>query len=63
MDYLRDILGHVSIKTTDVYARADSKQKRKALEKAYIDTLPNKNLENRWENNPVLLEWLRGLGK
>lgn len=26
--YIRDLLGHVSIQTTDVYARADSKQKR-----------------------------------
>jgi site-specific recombinase XerD len=29
--YIRDILGHVSIQTTEVYARADSKQKREAL--------------------------------
>lgn len=35
--YLHDILGHVSIQTTDVYARADSKAKREALEKAYIN--------------------------
>ena len=27
---IRDILGHVSIQTTEVYARADSKQKREA---------------------------------
>ena len=25
--YIRDILGHVSIQTTDIYARADSKSK------------------------------------
>jgi site-specific recombinase XerD len=31
--YIRDLLGHVSIKTTEIYARADSKQKRIALEK------------------------------
>ncbi len=34
--YIRDILGHVSIQTTEIYARADSKQKREALEKAVI---------------------------
>ena len=32
--YIRDILGHVSIQTTEIYARADSKSKREALEKA-----------------------------
>jgi transposase len=35
--YIRDILGHASIKTTEIYARADSKQKRDALEKAYAE--------------------------
>lgn len=33
--YIRDLLGHVSIATTEVYARADTEQKRKALESAY----------------------------
>jgi len=33
--YIRDFLGHSDIKTTEVYARADSVTKRKALEKAY----------------------------
>ena len=35
--HIRDLLGHVSIQTTDIYARADSKAKREALEKAYAD--------------------------
>jgi site-specific recombinase XerD len=38
--YIRDILGHVSIQTTEVYARADSKAKREALEKAYKISFP-----------------------
>ena len=37
--YIRDILGHVSIQTTEIYARADSKQKREALEAAYADII------------------------
>ena len=40
--YIRDLLGHVSVQTTDVYARADSKQKREAFEKAYVGLNPNK---------------------
>jgi site-specific recombinase XerD len=59
--YIRDILGHVSIQTTDVYARADSKQKREALEKAYVDIIPEKSKEKSWEKNVPLLEWLKSL--
>lgn len=32
--YIRDILGHVSVQTTEIYARADSRAKREAIEKA-----------------------------
>ncbi len=35
--YIRDILGHVSVTTTEVYARVDSRKKREAIESAYID--------------------------
>ena len=38
--YIRDILGHVSVKTTEIYARTDSKQKREALESAYSEVKP-----------------------
>ncbi len=33
--YIRDLLGHVDIATTEVYARADTEMKRKALESTY----------------------------
>lgn len=61
MDFIRDILGHVSIQTTDIYARADSKQKREALEKAYVDVIPHSEMEKSWEKDRSLLEWLKGL--
>lgn len=57
--YIRDILGHVSVETTEIYARADSKQKREAIEKAYVDVV-NKE-EPAWENNENLLNWLKNL--
>ena len=57
--YIRDILGHVSVETTEIYARADSKQKREAIEKAYVDVV-NKE-EPAWENNENLLNWLKSL--
>jgi site-specific recombinase XerD len=61
--YIRDILGHCSIQTTDVYARADSKQKREALEKAYTNLLPESDKNCQWEKNQNLLEWLKGFRK
>ncbi|WP_417006621.1 hypothetical protein [Bacteroides thetaiotaomicron] len=59
--HIRDILGHVSIQTTDVYAHANSKAKREALEKAYIDLNPNLNSDREWERNKDLRDWLRSL--
>jgi len=55
--YIRDILGHVSVQTTEIYARADSKQKRKALEKAYVDINPDE--EPIWTKNENLISWLK----
>lgn len=59
--HLRDLLGHVSIQSTDVYARADSKSKREALEKAYTDLIPEEAKTREWEKNQTLLEWLKSL--
>lgn len=58
--YIRDILGHVSIQTTDVYARADSKAKREALEKAYKNLAPERDADREWERSKSLLDWLKG---
>lgn len=58
--YIRDILGHVSIQTTEIYARADSSTKRKALEKANSSIKPED--VSKWKNNNELLTWLKDLG-
>lgn len=55
--YIRDILGHVSIQTTEIYARADCQQKRMALEKAYVKVNPNE--ESMWIGNENLITWLK----
>lgn len=59
--YIRDLLGHVSVTTTEVYARADSEMKRQALEAAYPSaasvTMPI------WQDNTELLIWLKSLCK
>lgn len=59
--YIRDFLGHYSVQTTEIYAKADSRQKRQALEKAYVDVMPN--TDPVWQENSDLLEWLMSLGK
>lgn len=61
--YIRDMLGHVSIQTTEIYARADSKQKRNALESAYIDIIPNLGSMGSWEKDSKLKDWLKNLAK
>lgn len=61
--YIRDLLGHVSVQATDVYARADSKQKREAFEKAYIELNPHADKSKSWEKDGNLLDWLKSLKK
>lgn len=54
--YIRDLMGHTDIATTEIYARADTELKRKALEQVYpsliSDELPD------WTKDDALLEWL-----
>lgn len=57
--YIRDILGHVDITTTDIYARADVESKRKALEKVYPDMVPS-DLPD-WAESKDLMEFLKSL--
>jgi site-specific recombinase XerD len=55
--YIRDFLGHESVQTTEIYARADSKQKQEAIEKAYVNVI--KKETPAWIGNDNLLEWLK----
>jgi len=58
--YIRDILGHVDIATTDTYARADIEMKRKALESVCPDLTPNDSLPE-WNHDQSLLDYLNNL--
>ena len=59
--YIRDLLGHSEIKTTEIYARADTTLKRQALEKA---SPVNKSLQYpAWTDDDDLLAWLNTFGK
>jgi site-specific recombinase XerD len=55
--YIRDFLGHESVLTTEIYARSDSKHKREAIEKAYVEII--KKETPAWIENDDLLEWLK----
>jgi len=57
--YIRDFLGHVDIKTTEVYARADTETKRKAIENIYPELIDS-NLPD-WSKDQALLAWLSEL--
>jgi len=59
--YIRDILGHVSVKTTEIYARADSKLKREALEKASRDIYDKEICVQSWEKDKKLKLFLKSL--
>ena len=56
---IRDFLGHVNVKTTEVHAKADTEMKRKSLEKANSN-LPMEN-QTTWQKNENLLTWLQSL--
>lgn len=56
--YIRDQLGHEHIKTTEVYARIDSKQRQDALRAASEQIKSPDTTPIEYRNNPSLLEWL-----
>jgi len=59
--YIRDLLGHVSVKTTEIYAKADVTKKRKAIEAASKEIVPEE--ESQWDNNTTLKDWLKNFNR
>ena len=59
--YIRDILGHCSVSTTEIYAKVSQGNKRAALEKAYeeITEVDQKS----WNDNKDLMSFLQNLCK
>lgn len=52
-------INHVDLSTTEIYARASTEAKRRALEAAYVDVVSADLAE--WNQNPELLDWLASL--
>jgi integrase/recombinase XerD len=58
--YIRDLLGHADVSTTEIYARADAETKRKAIENAYEPLTPDAMPD--WTHDSSLISWLDSLG-
>jgi Site-specific recombinase XerD len=59
LDIIRDFLGHVDIKTTEIYARSNLEMKRAAIEKVSNSSITTKIPS--WKENKNLLQWLQSL--
>jgi len=59
--YIRDLLGHVSVKNTEVYAKADATKKREAIEAASKEIVPIEDAQ--WEGNGKLIDWLKNFNR
>ncbi len=60
--YIRDFLGHSDCSSTQIYAKADTETRRKALEAAYVDILPTTELPD-WSDDRNLMDFLISLGR
>lgn len=60
--WIRDILGHATIQTTEIYARTDSRQRREAIEKA-SECLTPKGVKGDWENKKDVISWLKSFNR
>jgi len=58
LQYIKDLLGHAQLVTTEVYAQLNTEMKRKILENIHPPTLAPETTS--WADDKNLLEWLRG---
>jgi site-specific recombinase XerD len=58
--YIRDILGHESVVTTEIYAKVDSKKKREVITNAFRDMI-EEPVTPIWQKDADLLQWLKSL--
>jgi site-specific recombinase XerD len=57
--YIRDFLGHSSVTTTEVYARASIKKKTEALQKLNPGIVKDK--KTTWQKDGELMSWLKDM--
>lgn len=56
LQYIKDLLGHSDIKTTEVYAKLNIKMKQKLLEEVHPQQLANQ--QPSWTDDENLMQWL-----
>lgn len=56
LQYIKDLLGHSDIKTTEVYARLNIKMKQKLLEEVHPQQLAGQ--QPSWTDDENLMQWL-----
>jgi len=56
---IRDLLGHSSVQTTEVYAKMSAAKARSAIEAASKEIVPKEDA--LWETNYNIKEWLKGM--
>lgn len=54
--YIRDLLGHADVSTTQIYARVDVERRRQAVESAQFPGIPSPGVS--WTEDQGLLPWL-----
>jgi len=59
--YIRDVLGHASVATTEIYAKVSLERKRELLEKAASSPAPAAEGYPDWTADSDLMSWLAGL--
>ena len=57
LQYIKDLLGHANLTTTEVYAQINTEMKRKVLERAKSVDQPFNDYPS-WTENKGLMEWL-----
>ncbi len=55
--YIRDLLGHTSVTTTEIYSKANPEIKRKHIEKSSAQLIDVSDYDDTQKND--LLDWLR----
>lgn len=56
---IRDLLGHSSVQTTEIYAKMSAAKSRSAIEAASKEIVPKEDA--LWETNYDIKEWLKGM--
>lgn len=61
--YIRDFLGHESIDTTQVYAKANPEVRRNAINKMSEKVSASSSKESDWNDDPGIMDFLHGIRK